>query len=144
MAGDVTESKEEAVEVVQALKKSDVIKILKEENPPIEGKDDYSQLMIVVEFKKSEASIGLIKFDYYNGEKLENRGSLMLPLAQSSTQDDVWTRLKEGQSSFFGFTLDSREAKIPEKVIDIINRSFDGAVIQDFIPFARGGNRKGD
>lgn len=134
----------EDIDAYQSFKKSDILRILKEENLPIEGKDNYTQLMVVIECKKISSNSGIIKLEYYQDEKLDYRGSALLPLSSSPNQGDIWTDLENNASSFFGFTLDSREAKAHEKVIDFINRSLDGAVIQDFIPFSGGGPSKRD
>lgn len=134
----------EEIDVFKSLKKNDVLRILKEENPPIEGKDNYAQLIVVIECKKTNTKSGIIKVEYYQGEKLEYRGSALLPLSSTSNQGNTWEDLKNNESSFFGFTLDSREPKVHEKVWEFVNRSFDGAVIQDFIPFSGGGSRKSD
>jgi len=61
----------------------------------------------------------------------------MLPLYFSG-QNTIWTNLNENETAFYGFTLDSREMKIPEKILSFFSRSFDGATIQDFIPFGGG------
>ena len=91
------------------------------------------------ELKKINSNLGIIKGEYYQDDKLENRGSLMLPL-NFSDKNTIWTNLNVSETAFYGFTLDSREMKIPEKILAFFTRSFDGATIQDFIPF--GGGKK--
>lgn len=129
-------------EIVQKLSKNEILHFLKEENPLIEGNEKYSQLILVLETKKIRSNLGIIKGEYYNDDKLEYRGSLLLPISFSN-QNDIWEELKENESAFYGFTLDSREMKIPEKCMAFFNRSFEGATIQDFIPFG-GGKRNGE
>lgn len=136
MNNEIDSSKISA-DIVQTLSKEEILKYLKEENPLIQGKEKYSQLILVLEIKKLRLNLGIIKGEYYQDEKLENKGSLLLPL-NLSNQNNIWANLKEGESAFYGFTLDSREMKIPEKIMVFFNRSFEGATIQDFIPFSGG------
>ena len=122
-------------EIAQKLSKNEILGVLKEENPLIEGNDKYSQLILVLETKKIQSNLGIIKGEYYQDEKLEYRGSLLIPLFNSNS-NNVWANLKENESAFYGFTLDTREMKIPEKIMTFFSRSFEGATIQDFIPGA--------
>ena len=118
--------------------KEEIIKILKDENPSIEGKEKYAQLIIVVELKKIQPDLGIIKGEYYDSDVLEYRGSLLVPLSQLMPQPSVWGDIEEGKSKFYGFTLDEREMKAHEKFLDFLRRSFEDATLQDFIPFAGG------
>ncbi len=132
MKSEIEQSKT-ATELVQTYSKEEILELLKEENPLIQGDENYSQLIVVLETKKLRINLGIIKGEYYQDGKLENRGSLLLPI-DSSNSNTIWVNLKEGEIAFYGFTLDSREMKIPEKIKDFFSRSFDGAIIQDFIP----------
>jgi hypothetical protein len=85
-------------------------------------------------------NLGIIKGEYYQDGKLEYRGSLLLPI-DSSSQGSIWAKIKDGESLFYGFTLDAREMKAAEKIMDFLSRSFEGSTIQDFIPFV-GGKQK--
>ena len=89
---------------------------------------------MVLEIKKINSNIGIIKGNYYRDDKLENRGSCLLPL-DFVNQNDIWKNINEGETAFYGFTFDSREMKIPEKILAFFSRSFEGATIQEFIPF---------
>ncbi len=129
------EPQSKSAELVQTHSKEVILELLKEENPLFQVDDDYSQLIVVLETKKLRINLGIIKGEYYQDGKLENRGSLLLPI-DSSNKNTIWVNLKEGESAFYGFTLDSREMKIPEKIKDFFSRSFDRAIIQDFIPSA--------
>ena len=129
-------------EIVQKLSKKEILHFLKEENPLIEGNEKYSQLILVLETKKIQSNLGIIKGEYYNDDKLEYRGSLLVPL-YFSNPNNIWDNLKENESAFYGFTLDTREMKIPEKMMAFFSRSFEGATIQDFIPFG-GGKRNSE
>ncbi len=129
-----------SVEIVKKYSKDDILELLIGENPQIKGKEKYSQLIVVFETKKVDLNLGIIKGEYYQDGKLEYRGSLLLPL-DSSNQDSIWAKIKGGESLFYGFTLDSREMKVTEKIKDFLSRSFEGSTIQDFIPFA-GGKKK--
>lgn len=131
------EPAETVTELVQTCSKEEILELLREENPLIQGDENYSQLIIVLETKKLRMNLGIIKGEYYQDGKLENRGSVLLPI-DSSNKNTIWVNLKAGESAFYGFTLDSREMKIPEKIMDFLSRSFDGAMIQDFIPFVGG------
>ena len=133
------DSEIERTGIIQTHSKEEILELLKKENPLIQGSEKYSQLILILEFKKINSSLGIIKGEYYQDDKLENRGSLMLPLYFSG-QNTIWTNLNENETAFYGFTLDSREMKIPEKILAFFSRSFDGATIQDFIPFGGGKN----
>lgn len=128
-------------EIVQSYSKKDILSLLKEENPLIKGKEKYSQLILVFETKKINYNLGILKGEYYQDGKLEFRGSLLLPL-NSSDQNSVWTKLKDGESTFYGITLDSREMKITEKIMDFVSRSFEESTISDFIPFVGRGKKE--
>ncbi len=128
-------------EIVQTHSKEDILSLLKEENPLIKGKEKYSQLILVFETKKISFNLGILKGEYYQDGKLEFRGSLLLPL-NSSDQNSVWIKMKEGESAFYGITLDSREMKITEKIMDFISRSFEESTIPDFIPFVGRGKKE--
>ncbi len=118
--------------------KEKIIKILKKENPEIKGKDKYSELIIVLEVKRLNEETGILKGEYYDSDKLEFRGSPLLPIVDTdqSGKPSIWNGLKPNKSKFFGFTLDSKEAKAHEKIFDFFRRSFEDSTIQDFIPFA--------
>ena len=128
---------DENTEIIQKLSKEEILHFLKKENPLIEGNEKYSQLILVLETKKIQSNLGIVKGEYYNDDKLEYRGSLLMPLYFSNS-DNIWDNLKENESAFYGFTFDTREMKIPEKIMAFFRRSFDGATIQDFIPFGVG------
>ena len=126
-----------STDVVHSFSKEEILTLLKEENPLLDGEEKYSQLILLLELKKIHSNLGIIKGEYYQDDKLENKGSLLLPL-NSSDSNTIWTNIKEGGNCFYGFTLDSREMKIPEKIKSFFSRSFEGATIQDFIPFTGG------
>jgi hypothetical protein len=126
-----------STDIVQKPSKEEIIELLKEENPLIQENEKYSQLILVLETKKLQSNLGIIKGEYYQDYKLEYRGSLLVPL-NFIDQKSIWANLKESESAFYGFTLDSREMKIPEKIMAFFNRSFADATIQDFIPFGGG------
>jgi len=126
----------EAEIAVRTHSKEEIIKILKEENPPIKGVEKYTQIMGVFEFRKVQKDLGIIKGEYYESDKPEYRGSLLVPLSKRpSDQPSIWDDLNEGKNKFYGFTLDSREMKVHEKFSAFLKRSFEDATIQDFIPF---------
>ena len=124
--------KDNSIKTNMQYSKDDILQILKKENPLENNEEKYSQIILVVELKKIDNTFGIIKGEYFQGDKLENKFSIMLPLTTSS--ESIWRTLNIKESTFYGFTLDSRTMKLPERVMDIINRSFDGATIQDFIP----------
>jgi hypothetical protein len=128
-------------EVIQTYSKEDILNLLREENPLIQGEEKYSQSILIFETKKISFKLGLIKGEYYQDDKLEYRGSLLLPL-NPSDKNTIWAKIKEGESDFYGITLDSREMKITEKIKDFISRSFEESTIPDFIPFIRGGRKE--
>jgi len=113
--------------------KGEVLQVLKRENPPINAKEKYSQLFVVVELKRISRSLGMIQGEYHQDGKLEYRGSLMVPINDLG-QPSCWTKLEENQSISYGLSLDSREQKVHEKILGFFKNSFDNAQIQDFIP----------
>ncbi|MBI4344865.1 MAG: hypothetical protein HY555_04705 [Euryarchaeota archaeon] len=112
--------------------KEQIVKSLTDENLPIEGKEKYSQLIVVLEIKKLNEGLGIYKGELYREGKLELRGSFLVPLKLN--QDETWDELEAGESAFYGVTLDSREKKLSENIINFFKRSFKDASIQDFIP----------
>lgn len=132
MSEDIQNENDSFTSIPQ-LSKEEVLNILKDENPIAANKDKYSQLILIVETKKVKDNLGIIKGEYYVNGTLDYKGSSLFPLFNISNQS-VWNQLKIGENAYYGFTFDSREMKIPEKVIGFFNRSFEGATIQDFIP----------
>lgn len=126
-----------STDIVQKPSKEEIIELLKKESPLIQENEKYSQLILVLEIKKLQSNLGIIKGEYYQDYKLEYRGSLLLPI-NFIDKKNIWANLEESESAFYGFTLDSREMKIPEKIMAFFNRSFADATIQDFIPFGGG------
>ena len=124
--------------------KKEIIELLKKENPVIADDHQYSQLMFVLEVKKIRQNVAILKGEYYSNDKLEYRGSLLVPVNNpKSKQPSIYDEMKAGEHKFYGFTLDSREQKIPEKIINLFKRSFEGATLQDFIPFIGGKRTNG-
>ena len=119
--------------------KEEIIKILREENPPIDNKQKYKQLIFVLELKKIKDSIGILKGEYYEDDVLGYRGSLLIPLGKPNpNQQNHFDEMNTGENRFYGFTLDSRESKFPEQFVGFFKRSFQGTSIQDFIPGLNG------
>ena len=56
-------------EIVKKLSKKEILHFLKEENPLIEGNEKYSQLILVLETKKIQSNLGIIKGEYYQDGK---------------------------------------------------------------------------
>ena len=118
--------------------KEEIMQILKEENPPVGEINQYNQLFLIIEFKKINERIGIIKGELYGNEQLEYRGSILLPLFKTEAdQQSTWNSIEVGKSIFYGMSFDTRELGLTEKVGDFIGRSFEEGKIQDFIPFLR-------
>jgi len=118
------------------LSKEAIIQILRDENPPVDGDLYFNQLFLIVEFKKVSEIIGIIKGELYNNDKLDFRGSLIIPLSQNDdNQQKNWNTIEIGKSVFYGLSFDSRELCITEKIKEFFNRSISEGKIQDFIPF---------
>ena len=116
--------------------KEEIIKILRDENPPIEGEDRFNQLFLIIEFKKINAHIGIIKGEFYDNDHLDYRGSLLVPLSQgNSNQKNQWDSIEIGRSVYYGIAFDARELCFTEKIREFFNRSIEEGRIQDFIPF---------
>lgn len=121
--------------------KEEIIAILKAENPPIVSDKKYSQLFVILEFKKVSTSIGIIKGELYNNDEITYRGSFLMPLSNELSNGDgeenkssVWKSLELGHSTFYGFSLDARELSITEKLGQMVSRSIEEGKIQEFIP----------
>jgi len=124
------------VDSVPHLSKEEIIQILKDENPPIDGKDRFNQLFLIVEFKKINAQIGIIKGELYNNDKLDYRGSFLFPLTPDDTkQKNLWDSIEIADSIYYGISFDARDLRLTEKVAEFFNRSIEEGKIQDFIPF---------
>jgi len=124
------------VELIPFSSKGEVLRILKDENCPKSSKHKYHQIEIILEIKKASKEYGVFKGEYYESGKMEYKGSLLVPLDENiSNKNDYFSKLRVGQSHFYGLALASREAKVPEKVLGFFRKSFKDAKIQDFIPF---------
>ncbi len=132
MNEDIQNSNDSFTSIPQ-LSKKEILEILKDENPITVNNEKYSQLILIIETKKVKENLGIIKGEYYVDGTLNYKGSSLFPLFNISDQS-IWKQLNVGENAYYGFTLDSREMKIPEKLIGFFNRSFEGATIQDFIP----------
>lgn len=112
------------------------MQILKEENPPVDETNRYNQLFLIVEFKKINEKIGIIKGELYGNGQLEYRGSILIPLLMAeANQQSNWNTIDVGKSIFYGMSFDTRELCLTEKVSDFSGRSIEEGKIQDFIPF---------
>lgn len=119
--------------------KEDIIQILREENPPVDGEDKFNQFFLIVEFKKINARIGIIKGELYNNDQLDYRGSLLVPLSHdNANQKDQWNLIEIGKSVYYGLSFDARELCLTEKIGEFVSRSIQDGKIQDFIPFIGG------
>ena len=139
---ELGKSNNESSEPLSLPSKKEILDVLKEENPPIKDYK-YEQMIFILEVKKISNQTGILKGEYYKEDVLEYRGSLLLPLGKTNpNQPSIWDDLQPNEYKFFGFTLDSREPKFPEKVANFFKRSFQDSTIQDFIPFAGKRNQK--
>ncbi len=142
-AKNIKKIKSEKSVILSLPTKKEILQILKEENPIVNNNQKYSQLIFILEIKKVKENIGILKGEYYKNNKQEYRGSLLLPIGKNPTKPGIFDELNVGEYRFFGFTLDSREEKLPEKIVSFFRRSFDDATLQDFIPFV-GGKKKNE
>ncbi|WP_321504308.1 hypothetical protein [uncultured Methanoregula sp.] len=117
--------------------KKEIIAILREENPPIDGDDRFSQLFLIVEYKKINANMGIIKGELYNNDQLDYRGSLLIPILNNTPDqpNNNWASLEIGKSMFYGISFDARELCLTERIGEFIHRSIDEGKLQDFLPF---------
>jgi hypothetical protein len=121
------------------LTKNEIIQILREENPPVDDDNRFNQLFLIVEFKKINLHVGIIKGELYNNDQLDYRGSLLMPLMRSDTdQKNQWDSIEVGRSVYYGLSFDARELCITEKIGEFLHRSIDEGKLQDFIPFTGG------
>jgi hypothetical protein len=118
------------------LTKNEIIQILMEENPPVDGDNQFNQLFLIVEFKKINPRVGIIKGELYNNDQLDYRGSLLIPLMKNDTdQKNQWDSIEVGNSVYYGVSFDARELCMTEKIGEFLHRSIDEGKLQDFIPF---------
>jgi hypothetical protein len=117
--------------------KNEIIAILREENPPTDGDNEFSQLFLILELKKINPHLGIIKGEYYNNDQLECRGSLLLPILDNipNQPNNNWSSLEAGKSKYYGISFDARELRLTEKIGDFLSRSVSDGRLQDFIPF---------
>lgn len=119
--------------------KEEIIKALKEENPPIDSGGKYNQYFLVVEIKRLTPRLGIYKGEFYHNDTLDYRGSLLIPLSNNDTgngnnEPSVWKSIAVGESNYYGLSLDTRELTLGEKFSQFIKRSFEEGKLQDFIP----------
>lgn len=110
------------------LTKEEILKILKEENPKL-GKD-YTQYILIIEYKKLNESLGIVKGELYKNDTTEYRASLLMPNPKGATWEDIGI----GKSKFYGLTFDTREESIAELIGGFFRRSLKEGKLQDLIP----------
>ena len=127
---------DDSTSIIPHPSKEEIIQILREENPPVDGEDRFNQLFLIIEFKKINARIGIIKGELYNNDQLDYRGSLLIPLSQDNVnQKNQWDSIEIGKSVYYGLSFDARELCLTEKIGEFFNRSIEEGRIEDFIPF---------
>jgi hypothetical protein len=114
------------------LTKEDVYKMLKLENPSIKSDCKYNQLFVVLKLKRLRKNLGIIKGELISNDQIEYRGSLLLPISETD-QPSQWKHIEVGKSEFLGFSLDTREASLTEKLSGVVSRSLEEGKIQDIL-----------
>ena len=111
----------------QELTKEEILKILKEENPKLGEK--YTQYILIIEYKKLNENLGIIKGELYKNDIIEYRGSLLTPNPKGGS----WENIGIGKSKFYGLTFDTREESIAELLGGFFKRSLKEGRLQDLI-----------
>lgn len=120
-----------------ANKKAVVALILKESRPG----PGMSQWVVVYETKRLAENLGLLKLEWYAGTRLEWSGSLSVAI-DGRGKDNLetgtkWKKIPVGKSGFNVLTFELRGKTFMENVSGFFKRSFDGAKMQDFLPFGK-------
>lgn len=116
--------------------KEEIIQILKDENPPIDGDTRFNQLFFIIELKKVNEQFAIIKGELYSNDSINYRGSVLFPIGNLNyEQQGHWTTMKGGESTYYGISFDSREACLTERVKSFFARSIDEGKLQDLLPW---------
>jgi len=115
--------------------KKELIKILKKEQETFKN---YAGMIIMVEQKRVSEEMGILKFEYYEGNKIEYTGGITVSLGKPvesppSKNTSPWDKLKPGQSDYIGFYLQARGKSFAEKIGQFIKRSIEESKLQDLI-----------
>jgi hypothetical protein len=122
--------------IKQKQTKDDIIRTLREENPPIGGDEKYTQFFLIIELKKITSDIGIFKGELYTNDLLEYRGSFLTPLLNLNPQQQMtWNPIEIGNSVFYGFSFDLREKGLIEQFRAFFHRSLGEGKLQEFLPF---------
>lgn len=115
--------------------KKELIKILKKEQ---QGLKNYAGIIIVLEQKRISEELGILKAEYYDGNKIEYTGGITVSLGKSGESEpsnniSPWDKLKPGQSEYIGIYLQARGKSVAEKIGQFIKRSIEESKLQDVI-----------
>ena len=109
--------------------KQEIINTLLNEHPNQKGMD---KLMLIVEHKKISNNLGIIKGELLSNGKIVARGS-MTCLPKKSEESFDWSRLKNDESFFDGFSLDFPRETFGKMFIEGLKKS----IKEGKIPFFR-------
>jgi hypothetical protein len=108
--------------------KEEILRILKEENPKLEG--NYTQYILLIEYKKLDNELGIVKGELYKNDTIEYRASWL----KINPRGDDWDELNPGESKFHGVTFDTREEGFTELIGGFFKRTLKEGKLQDLIP----------
>src|SRR6266481_6247624 len=110
-------------------KKRELIKRLKKER--VKG-EKFDHHFAIIEQKKVTDSLGLLKVEWYQGDKLHGSASFMFPLEKTDDSEaDQWSKLQIGENRFYGVTLDLKSKSLTELASGFFRRSFEEGKLQD-------------
>lgn len=122
--------------------KEEVLDLIRKENPPISEDKKYKKVILLLEIKKANPKYLLIRGEYYEKDKIESAGSMVVPITQANQRATESTNsLQEGQSIFFGFSLDSKILGFTHVLKMFVKRSFENSSILDFLPWGGKANK---
>jgi len=104
-------------EIIQALHDDDKMK-------------DFEQLLVVLEFNRKTDKIGLIKGELLQNDKVVIRGKLTV-FPETMPDPSMWSKLKVGESVFYGFSLEYEG----EKLFDMLAEGIKNSIRDGRIPF---------
>ncbi len=120
--------------------KEEVLDLIRKENPPISEDKKYKKIILLLEIKKASPKYLLIRGEYYEKDKIESAGSMVVPITQANQRaTETTSSLQDGQSIFFGFSLDSKVLGFTHVLKMFVKRSFETSSILDFLPWGKKG-----
>lgn len=116
-------------------RKRELLKTIEKERPKTRGK--MINNVVVIEQKKINDTLGMLRFEYYVNDEMEAAGSFAFPLIESNDPSDRWQKITPGQSEYFAVSVDIKAKSFSKLLGDFFRRSLQEGKIQDILPFGK-------